>query len=58
MFAQLERSMSNKAKIYYQFKDEKSHDGGIKRIYLHSESCNEKISLIDVSCNILRFSTV
>ena len=46
MFAQLERSLSNKAKIYYQFKDETSHN--IKKVYLHSENCNGKITLIEV----------
>ena len=43
LFAVLERSMSNKAKIYHQYKDEVH--GDVKKAYLYSANCEGKVSL-------------
>ena len=50
LYAQLERSMTNEARIYLQRKEEASHE--IKKLYLYSENCNGKIMLTQV-CNMI-----
>ncbi len=46
LFAELDRTMSNRARIYQQYKEDSTHL--IKRAYLYSETCSGQVALTEV----------